>query len=190
MSPACTGITQAISTDCANPPTVGVKALIYLANKDDILTVTLDSNPNIINDITMKAGGKAFFEYEGKNDSVDPLTQLARSTYDDRWSHQVRFKVFTKSQNARDELQLMAKVKTVALVFKEDGTYEVFGIGAGLQMTECVEDPKNVDTGGAFDVLLQTDPDKVQEAKLPNSFFDTDVATTDANVAALIVPTA
>jgi len=188
--PACTGITQAIATDCANPPTVGVKPKIYLGNKDDILTVTNDGvNPNIINDITMKAGGKAFYEWEGKNDSVDPLTQLARSTYDDRWAHQIRFKVFTKSQAARDELQLMAKVKTVALIFKEDGTYEVFGVGVGLQMTECIEDPKNVDTGGAFDVLLQTDPNKVQEAKLPNSFFDTNQVTTDANVAALLVPT-
>jgi hypothetical protein len=106
------------------------------------------------------------------------------------FDHQVRAKGFDLSPATKVNINSMKDGRyTIITQNYYKGTngnaaYEIYGLTAGLEMTEIARDPNSADTQGAFDFLFFTDINK--EPKSPNTFFDTDYATTKALVEALL----
>lgn len=188
-------ITKGIKFSC--DLTGGVEAVLYLFNRDDIASyVRSEDNTQIIEDFVMAqvaAGPPAVFakgfKFEGFNTSVKPKTDGVKKTYNYRYNHQIDFVIFERSASAKEQIESMGRGKFVAVVENlsktGDSTFEVYGIGVGLTLNTMTDDPTNADTDGAY-VLQLASPDDFKEPHMPASFFDTDYATTKANLLALI----
>lgn len=186
----CNSIAAGIAINCDSPLIPGVETDILLANKSDIAGYTVDAaNPLLVTGITMKTGAQ-FYKFEGQNDSVEPLSRLVQTRYSDFFEHEARLKVFSNDEDDKLTVEKLIKGLVVALVKGNDGRWELYGKDIGLKAVEFERNPMNQDTGGAYDILLRTSPNSAREPHLPATFFDTDAATTEASIEALLQPAA
>lgn len=184
----CNSISAGVVVDCDKPLVPGVETDILLANKQDVAGYTVDvSNPLLVTAITMKSG-KQFYKFEGQNDSVEPLSRLVQTRYNDFFEHEARLKVFSNDEDDKLTVEKLIKGLVVALVKGKDGRWELYGKDIGLKAVEFERNPNNQDTGGAYDILLRTSPNSAREPHLPATFFDTDAATTELAIADLLQP--
>lgn len=190
-SMACGAITSGITLNCADPLEAGVKATFYIANKDDIATVSYDpSNAMLVDGITMKAT-KTFFTIEGQLQSTEPLTAMVKGKYVNNFEHTVSFLIFKIDPATKEEILNMKDGNFVCIIENNyrgtngNSKYEVYGIGAGLKADVLERNPADAETLGAFKVTLKTQ-EYAREAKPPVTFFDTDETTTDAAIQALL----
>jgi hypothetical protein len=191
----CGGITSGATYDCTNPLQPGVNSTITLINKDDISVVTYDvTKTHLITGITLAAGGKQGYAFEGIRQSVDPQAELIVGTLSVGYDHIVNFQVFDISSDQKVNLEKLALSKVVAVienmnvVGNADSVFEVYGFDAGLEVVLLTRLARDLETGGSFTVNLKTSDNEGKEAKLPLSFWDTDYATTKAKVDALLIP--
>ena len=193
---ACGGITIGSSYDCANPIAAGVNQRLLLINLDDIDAVTYDVTlTTLISDITLGAGRKAAFAFEGVRQSLNPQTAFVPQNVSVGYDHQIDFLVFDITQEQKDNLEKMALGKLVAIVENKNAVgngnsvFEVFGLNVGLEVQSNVRINADLESAGAFQVSLKTSDNEGKEPKLPQSWFDTDYDTTKAKVDALLTPT-
>ena len=188
----CGGITLGAAYDCDNPLQPGVNPRIILINKADIESVTWDTtNTNAITDLTLKTG-KTGFEFQGYRQSVDAQVEFVPQTLTIGYDHIVNFQVFDISSQQKLNLEKMALGKMVAIVENanvagnQDSVFEVYGLGAGLEVVTLTRIAKDLETAGSFSVGLKTSDNEGKEAKMPVSWWDTDYNTTLAKVEALL----
>ena len=191
----CTGITIGADYDCADPLKAKVSEALYVGNLADIATVTYDvTNPTLITAITMKPT-KQMFTFQGVRSTVKPQVDLVASEVTVGFSHQCDFSVFEVDAAQKENLQAMSTVSQF-LIYQNpkdsslgDAVWEVMGINSGLEMATLTRMPADGATGGAYTCQLKT-PEAASETELPNSFFDTDIATTEAALLVLLAPAA
>lgn len=189
----CDKISDDILKDCDNPPAGGANDRLILFNFDDIDgNVTYDgTNPIIVTNITLASGVRGYV-YEGQNNSNEPRSALVKGRYVDSYDHEVRFKVFDNSPDAKEQIQKLGKGKVVALVQNNrkgssgNSAFEIYGLETGLELQELERALANADTQGAYDLLIRND-EVSRPATLPHSLWDTSFATTLALVNSLIV---
>ncbi len=189
----CNGITIGSEYDCLDPLKAKVNERLLIGNLFDVETVTFDvTNPTLITSITMKLG-KAMFAFQGVRSTVKPQVDLVASDVNVGFSHQCDFSVFEVGAKDKENLQAMSTVSQF-LIYENpkdsslgDAVWEVMGINSGLEMATLVRMPADGATGGAYTCQLKT-PEAASETELPNSFFDTDIATTELAIEALLVP--
>lgn len=189
----CEGITIGADYDCANPLKSGVNERLLVGNLDDIATITYDvTDPNLIVAIAMKST-KAMFAFQGVRSSVKPQVDLVASEVTVGFSHQVDFSVFEVDSPQKVNLQAMS-VKKQFCIYQNpkdsslgDAVWEVMGVNAGLETAVVTRIAGDSATGGAYTVQLKTSTTS-SETGLPNSFFVTDIATTEAAIEALLTP--
>ena len=191
---ACTGITEGAIFDCDNPIKPGVQNRLLIGNLDDIAVITFDAvDTYIIIDITMKST-KAMFAFDGVRNSNNPQYEFVPQTISLAYDHICNFSVFDFSSSQKKNLEQMAAVKQFAIVENRnavgngDSIFEVYGSGVGLDMISNVRIPADNESGGAFVVQLKTGDEGGRETELPATFFETDFATTEALVEALLTP--
>ncbi len=179
----CAVISAGLSLDCDFPLIGGVKDDIILMNLDDIASVTRNgTNPQIIEAVT-KASGKVGYTFEGKNNSVDPQATLVKQRYSEVYDHEVMFKVFLNTPAAKAQMESLVQGKVVAFIQNNhvnsagDSAFEIYGLGQGLDLVELTRVLNDVDTQGAYNLILRTS-EQTKEAHLPNPLFITDFATT------------
>ena len=111
------------------------------------------------------------------------------------FSHQADFSVFEVDSEQKVNIQAMAAVKQFAIYQNPkdsslgDAVWEVLGINAGLELTIATRIAGDQATGGAYTLQLKT-PVSSNETGLPNSFFLTDIPTTELLIDALLTPAA
>ncbi len=188
---ACAGITVGSLADCVNPLKAGVAERLLIGNLADILTITYDGvNTSIITDITMKVA-LPMFEFQGVRSSNVPDISGAFDDVSVGFIHQMDFSVFEVDADQKVNLQAMAATKQFCIYQNPNDTslgdaiFEVMGVNSGLLMSTLARLPASKD--GSYKVQLRT-PEAASETSLPNSFFDTDFATTEAKIDALLVP--
>jgi len=193
--PICGKITADLTINCDNPLQSGSEDSLILINREDWLDAAVTynvTNNGIIEAVALPTGVEGF-SYEGKNNSIAPKYELIKQTYSDVYNHEVNFKVFDVSPIGKEQLELLAKGQMVAIVQNKykgtDGNaaYEVYGVDAGLVCTQNLREITNVETGGAFDLILKSAETSL-EPKMPRTFFITDYATTKTAVEALLTP--
>lgn len=187
----CGDITSGLGPNCDFPQIGGATDRIVIINFSDIDVVTRDGvNNEIITDITLKSG-KSGYAWFGQNRSVEPREALVKGRYSNAFDHEVRHKIFNDGAAVRKQLNASVNGRFVAIVeanFKGetgDAAFKVFGIESGLEVPELEKIYDNSDTEGAFDLLLRSS-EFAREPKLAATFFDTDYATTQAKVDALV----
>ena len=188
---ACDNILQSIALDCDNPLVGGVNDRLILFKLANIATVTYDnSNPLLVTGITLETLSpvEPAISIEGKYYSNDVKGALVKNDYSKNFDHEVLFRVFTNSSDVKLAIQYLVDEKVVAIVqnnFKAtDSKYEIYGLGNGLEIEELTWDKSDTATNGAYIIRLLTG--KYKEKYLPATLFDTDEATTDALVDALL----
>lgn len=188
---ACGSISAGLTLSCTNKLVGGVNANIYIANKDDIDTWTVDgTNAHIVDLITMKAT-KVFYKFEGKLKSVEPACRVVKGTYDNTWEHEVKFRAFDISPTTLKQMGQMKDGRFVVIVENNSkGTtgntkYDIYGLDAGLYCEALERIPQNADDAGAWNVTLKTQ-EYARESNPTYRLFDTDETTTDTLVTGLL----
>ena len=189
----CNGITIGADYDCLDPLKAKVNERLLVGNLDDVETVEYDvTNPTLIVGITMKTT-KAMFAFQGVRSTVKPQVDLVASEVNVGFSHQCDFSVFEVDAPQKENLQAMSTLSQFCIYQNPkdsslgDAVWEVMGINSGLEVATLTRMPADGATGGAYTVQLKT-PEAASETVLPNSFFDTDIATTELAIEALLVP--
>jgi len=187
----CTGIGIGADYDCKSPLKAKVSPRLLVGNLEDILSVTYSTtNPSLIEAIVMKPT-KQMFLFQGVRSSVKPQVDIVVSDVNVGFSHQVDFSVFEVDAPQKENLQAMAAIDQFVIYQNPkdsslgDAVWEVMGINSGLEVTTMTRMPADGATGGAYAVQLKT-PEAASETQLPNSFFKTDIATTEAMIDALL----
>lgn len=187
MSFTCGAIASGVTLNCTDPLVAGVVATFYIANKDDIASITYDNtNPMLATDITMKAT-KFFYKYEGQLQSTEPNFTMVKGKYINQFEHNVSFLVFNISPETKQEILNMKDGNFVCIVENNyvsatgNTKYEIYGAGAGLKAESIERNPNDTENLGAFKIALKTQ-EYARESKPPVTLFDTDLATTDTLV--------
>jgi len=191
MGSLCGAITKNIGFECVPKLFGGVNDRLILGNFEDIESVARNiENPQIIEDIVLATGKKAF-TYQGKNNSVEPVGRLVKQRFSNVYDHEIRFKAFEVDAAAKREYERLADGLVFAIVQNKftgtngDSKFDVYGLDTGLEVQELERALANADTQGAFDILLRTS-EQSKEAHLPATIFSVDLATTNAIVEGLL----
>ena len=191
---SCGAIAAGATFSCDTPIQPGINPRIFLMNKDDIESVTYNATKTyIIEDITMKTD-KYAYEFEGYRQSVDAQVEFVPQTLSVGYDHIVNFQVFDISAEQKSNLEKMALSKLVAIienvnaVGNANSVFEVYGLGAGLEVATLTRLARDLETAGSFSVGLKTSDNEGKESKMPLSFFKTSYAVTLGLIEALLEP--
>lgn len=188
----CGTITQGADFSCDDPLQAGVEPQVILINLSDIFSYVVVDNK--ITDINLY-GGKQAYLFEGMKQSVRPETERADAGLSTGFTHQIAFQIFDISSEQKEQLLKMAVGKLVGIINNmpvpgnEDGYFEVFGIGAGMEAIKLTRINRDAETQASFSIILNTG-EHVRESKLPYNFFDTDYQTTKDKILDLLTPSA
>lgn len=182
----CAKISAGIVGAVCNGGPVGILPEVVLINFEDIESVTMAGN--VVSGITL-ATGTYGYKYESAKNSFEASAALAAGTYVNKFTHQLIFRIFTKSQDIKDQLDKMANAKLVAIVKNIDKTngnvrYEILGLESGLDMSDLQSN--SADGDGIFYTGTLSSADNAQESSLPKSFYVTSEAATEAAIEALL----
>jgi hypothetical protein len=188
---ACGLLSAGLTLSCTNKLVGGVSPNVWIANKDDIDTWTYDgTNSLIVDSITMKAT-KAFYLFEGKLKSTEPAARTVKGSYDNTWEHEVKIRAFDISPATLKAVAAMKDSQVVIIVQNNtkgtagNSKYDIYGLEGGLFCELAERLPQNADDAGAWNITYKTQ-EYAREANPPYRLFDTDEATTDAIIAALV----
>lgn len=179
-------------TDCAGLEQGGVAGDLYLINYNDYLTATITEDlDKTITDIVLTTSGAQAFKFEltrGGAVLTSPLTvnNAGKSGY----LHSVAAFIPTKEQATKTDFTNLINFGRVIAIVVLDSTVvaNVFGNDMGLSMTAYEEAPNDPSVGGGLQITLSTPADTTLENLPGRTFFDTDRATTIANLEALLTP--
>lgn len=187
---ACGLIDADITVDCEKL-VGGVNSTFYIANFDDVASITPDgSNSQLATAITMVAT-KTFFTISGQLQSLEPKITAVKGKYVNQYEHEITFLVFDITAAAKKQLLAMKDGNFMAIIRNNntgtdgDTKHEIYGAEAGMKMEITERLPQDAETLGAFKITLKTQ-EYAREGKLPLTFYITDSATTEAAVAALL----
>lgn len=181
MATVCGKISQSIGFDCDNPMQAGTEDKAWIINRDDIDSVTYNTNKMIVEGITLKAG-KTAFTISGRNNSIMPNFTLIKNAFTDVFDHIVQVVMFDISPAQKENLTGMVSGKYVIVTENKfrgatgNSAFEVYGLDCGLELTVLSKDPNNQDNQGAFAGTFATNKNK--EPKMARTFFDTSYAAT------------
>lgn len=189
----CSKINTGFAMDaCGKLALAGTAARVILLNYSDIsrsLSVVTD---NVISEIILKAGAKAYEVDSLPNATVGEDTVNA-GTYVNTHVHSATVRIFKKSEVAKAFINGLTNSLVVAIVENNDHgdegetKYEVYGWDSGLELS-AINATTELTDDAAYVATLSTG-DTARESTLPKSFFNTDEETTDAAIEALITPT-
>lgn len=192
MALDCSKITTGFTMDeCNNPALAGTAARVILMSYSDInkgLSVVTD---NVISEIVLKTGMIAYEVDSLPNASVGEDV-LNVGTYNRTHQHNLTIRIFKKDEAAKKFVNGLTNARVVAIVENNnrgtdgDTKYEVYGWDSGLVLNDLTASTEMTDdVAYVFTVGSGTND---REGTLPKSFYNTDEATTDAAVEALITP--
>jgi len=187
-------ITEESLLDCLNPPIGGVQNFVMLYNYtqwramvDTGVNVTRNAD-GTISDIINAVGVQAYrFDVPDETalilGSPDRLVDGGLDGYD----HNVGMSILNTKQAQKNIVKAMSFGKVVAVVYRKNGTGEVYGDEQGLKPTSNTYAPNDPSIGSVIPVQLATSPRTAGENKMPADVFKTDITTTKALIEGLNV---
>ena len=186
----CGNLSANISKSCTNPVQAGTKDRGIILNFDDVIGITYDTDGETVKDLILSSGAVGYV-IDGQNNSIEPLCTMVQQGFLNMFDHTVTMKGFDISPATKNEVNSMKDGRFIIVTenfFKgTDGNsaFEVYGLTAGLEMSEIERNPNSEETQGAFHFVFTTIKNK--EPKIAATFYDTDYTTTKAIVDALLV---
>jgi len=177
----CGTITIGSDPNCVTPLKAGTRPRLLLANYSDVVSVTTStSTPNLITAITF-ASNTVFHVFNGYKQDVKPTQEvIAPANGANQLKHNLGFVVYDISQIQKNNLQRLIKSEGLIAICENKGkdanSFEVYGLGSGLQIVPGVARDTNAN-GGGYVIQLATLEGEF-EPLLPQTIFTTDYATT------------
>lgn len=186
----CSKITTGfIVADCDGPALAGTTGRVILVSFTDIDRAKSKVAANVISEIVLKQGAKGY-EVDSLPNAVVGEAPITAGTYVTTFQHNLTVRIFKKSEAAKKFVNQLSTARVVAIVENNERgaegevKYEVYGWNSGLSLTDLTDSTEMTD-GVAYQIGLGTSG-VAQEKSLPLSFFNTDEATTDEAVEALL----
>jgi hypothetical protein len=181
---SCGTITIGSIPDCDNPLKSGTQPRLFLINYDDLVSTTASTTtPNLLTAMTFASNTVAHV-FEGYKQDVKPIQEsIAPGNGSNQWKHSLGFLIYEIDQIQKNNIQRLAKGRFIAIVEnkgKNDDSFEVYGLGSGMEFVAGVARDSYAN-GGGYLIQLAT-PDEEFEPLLPKTIFTTDYATTKALV--------
>lgn len=136
--------------DCENPMVKGAKADGLIINRKDINMsgVTYDSsNPFKVTALPLASGKTAYDIVQGgKTPFTGSQQEMAEGTYQNTFTNTVQFVILNQGTTTADQVFALMNGEFVVILQNNNGTYQVFGLEAGLRASAMVRELYNDDT--------------------------------------------
>jgi len=136
--------------DCENPMVKGAKADGLIINRKDINMsgVTYDSsNPFKVTALPLASGKTAYDIVQGgKTPFTGSQQEMAEGTYQNTFTNTVQFVILNQGTTTADQVFALMNGEFVVILQNNNGTYQVYGLEAGLRASEMVRELYNDDT--------------------------------------------
>lgn len=136
--------------DCENPMVKGAKATGLIINRKDITLsgVTYDaSNPFLVTALPLASGKTAYDIVQGgKTPFTGSQQEMAEGTYQNTFTNTIQFVILNQGQSTADQIFALMNGEFVVVLQNNNGTYQVFGLEAGLHASAMVRELYNDDT--------------------------------------------
>lgn len=165
----------------------GIQGDCVLINFDDWKAATITKSGNVISAIALATGGHGY-HIVSHDKAFTGSYSMTKGTYVNGYVHQLVLRSFDRTQDVKDFVNVMTNGRFVALVINMDTTndatkYEVYGGDSGLKVSASTFDSSNTD--GVINEMTLASEDGELESRIPDSFYNTDLATTAAAYEAL-----
>lgn len=182
----CGKISANLTLASCNVSTVAVEPEVILLNHADIDEVT--EADGVISAIVLKEGANGY-KYSTFRNGVEGTVGVNVSTYVTRFTHQLLIRVFSKTQEIKDQLNALANGRVVAIVKNasnesEEVKYEVYGKDNGLIVTDL--QAVTTDADGIVYAVTLASGENAYESQLPASFYATSLEQTETTIEALL----
>ena len=178
----CTSLVKD-STECRSP-IPGVENIVYLIDRNKLLTYSKDPENLYIEEMIFSSGG---YYFRGIRTSVNPSAEVVAGD-NLNFPHNLQFIIPDVSNSQKKNIRRLTRGRYIAIVENKDKTrdnvFEVYGLNAGLEMQSgIIREQNNPETNGVFVINLRGD----YENNIPDSIWKGDYLTTKAYVIALML---
>ena len=136
--------------DCSSPMVKGAKADGLIINRADInlAGVTYDSShPFLITAMPLVSGKTSYdIVQSGKTPYTGTQQEMAEGTYANSFTNTVQFVILNNGQTTASQIFALMNGEFVVILQNNNGTYQVFGLEAGLHASAMVRELYNDDT--------------------------------------------
>jgi len=185
---ACGEIELGSVADCANLPAAGTRARAIVFNYDDI--ESYDETNGVITQINLTSGAFGY-EFTGLGNAFKLSTDFARSANTGvcRYKHKEAIVIYERTQEQKDNLKEIGNGRFVVVFFlngSDADSIVLLGKQVGVELQAgTVWDAFGND--GFFVLNFSTPEGEIEnETALPQSVWDTNYATTEAMLEALL----
>lgn len=182
----CGQIKKGSLYNCQQPLQGGAEPNVTLINFNELLGFTTGSIANLISGLSLVNGASAY-RFQGFGRSVTPQQEVIKlGSGQNLVKHQVGIYIFESDQEQKNNIQDIILGKFIAIVErskKDANAFEIYGLNNGLELVPGVINQLQ-ENNGAYTLILAT-PENQGESLLPQTYFDTDYATTLSEVQAL-----
>lgn len=188
--PKCAQLSKNLALAACQNSTPGLESELVLINFDDVDRSASEVTDNVISDLILKES-KTGFLYTSEKNAFEGDSPLNKGTYRTGFNHSLVIRAFVKSQDAKDEINAMARCKFIGVAKNKDTAsgetkYEVYGWDNGLELND-LSAPTNDGDGIIYTITLGTGENQ-RESELPKSFYKTDLSSTEKAFEALYKP--
>ena len=163
--------------DCENPMVKGAKADGLIINRKDVNLsgVTYDqNNPFLITALPLKAGKTAYDIVQGgKTPYTGTQQEMAEGTYQNTITNTVQFVILNQGQTTADQIFALMNGEFVVVLQNNNGTYQVYGIEAGLRANAMVRELYNDDTLSGWLVTMTEENAVKGNLFIDSALYDT-----------------
>lgn len=190
---ACTISVESLNT-CPEKPKGGASNFVMFYNYLEWRAM-VDSGTNVtriangtIDEITNSTGVQAWrFDVPDETALILGYPNRLVDGGIDGYDHQCNMSILGTKQDQKNVLLAMAGDGVVAVIYKKNGTGEVYGDEQGLKLQTNTANVNDPSIGAVLPVQLATSPRVAPETRPPVDVFKTDIATTKALIETLNV---
>jgi len=153
--------------DCSNPPIKGAENTGLLINRADIDTWNLLAGEQFKVKIDLVCGGPTAYEVtqSGKQPWNGTQQEMVEGTNQNTITNTVQMVVLKQDEDWAQQLFALMNGEFVAVIPNKNGTYQVYGLEAGLHCTGAVRELYNDDTLSGWQITF------TEEGAAKGTFF-------------------
>ena len=163
--------------DCENPMVKGAKADGLIINRKDINMsgVTYDqNNPFKITALPLATGKTAYDIVQGgKTPFTGSQQEMAEGTYQNTFTNTVQFVILNQGTTTAEQVFALMNGDFVVVLQNNNGTYQVYGLEAGLRASAMVRELYNDDTLSGWLVTMTEENAVKGNLFIDSTLYDT-----------------
>lgn len=163
--------------DCENPMVKGAKATGLIINRKDINFngVTYDSNnPFKVTALPLLSGKAAYDIVQGgKTPFTGSQQEMQEGTYQNTLTNTIQFVILNQGTTTADQVFALMNGEFVVVLQNNNGTYQVFGLEAGLRASAMVRELYSDDTLSGWLVTMTEENAVKGNLFIDSTLYDT-----------------